>query len=137
VIEFFVYLVVKLNFHAFKHKGIDLRKEDKNYLIIYIVATLGLYAKIYTYFGFTSLTIDYLYTEINNIEDTSLYLKLIYIQFTGILATILNAGFIFQIIGTTMLFMWILNLFSRYNFKLLYLWGEYINHLLKKIKYNF
>lgn len=137
LLELFAYLIVKLNFYAFKHQGIDLRNENINYLKIYVLVTFGLLAKTYTHFGCTLLTINYLYDEINKLEHTTINLKLIYIQLTLILSVLLNVGFILEIIGTMLLFLWVLKLFNKYGFKLLNLWSQYIYYVFEKIKYIF
>lgn len=137
LLELFAYLIVKLNFYAFKHQGIDLRSENINYLKMYVLVTFGLFAKTYTHFGCTLLTINYLYDEINKLENTTIHLKLIYIQLTSILSVLLNVGFILEIIGAMLLFLWVLKLFHKYGFKLLNLWSQYIYYVFEKIKYIF
>ncbi len=67
--ETFVMFIVKFNHKACKYNEINLMSLDKSYLKLYVLMQVGFLCSVYTYFGYTDLSIDshiFHYIEISN-----------------------------------------------------------------------
>jgi len=114
--------IVKFNHKACKYSGISLINIDKNYLKLYIFMQAGFLFGIYTYFGYTDLTIDYLY---DNCINTIFFNQIWFLEF------ILRSGFLFEILASFMIFA---RLLYYPILKLLHLWIIYLEYIYNNIR---
>jgi len=114
--------VVKFNHKACKYSKINLISLDKSYLIYYTLMQVGFIFGTFTYFGYTDLTIDYLYKN---------HINSVFISQVGLLEFFLRGGFLFEIVASFMLFARILHYPVS---KLLQLWMIYLEYIYNNIQ---
>lgn len=120
--ETFVMFIVKFNHKACKYNEINLMSLDKSYLKLYVLMQVGFLCSVYTYFGYTDLSIDYLYKN---------YRNALFINQIWFLEFILRSGFIIEILANFLIFARLLT----YPFsKLFYVWGNYFEYIIYNIQ---
>ncbi|WP_304542902.1 hypothetical protein [Sulfurimonas microaerophilic] len=117
-----MYVVVKLNFYAFKYHNIDLNKEDRAYRRRNMLVTFGSIAGILTSYGFTEGIVNYLYNEVNPVFS----------PFFMLFHFLVGAGVAIEAMGTFLLFSWIFERFSCSLPNVLVVWLVYLNFVFKK-----
>ena len=121
--ELFLVIVVNLNHKAFKYKKLNLFKMDKFYLILWSLLHVFAILSVYHSLGFTDKTMAYLY------ENTPYeFLKLL-----SIIGVLFKASHIFEILCTAFIFLKILKLVEYTNFKILYIWIDYVDYIFEYI----
>jgi len=115
--ETLVMFIVKFNHKACSYSEINLISLDKSYLKLYILMQVGFLCSVYTYLGYTDLSIDYLYEN---------YRNALFINQVWFIEFILRSGFLFEILASFMIFARLLNYPIS---KLFYVWIIYLKYI--------